>query len=214
MSRRRLIAGFVLALALAAAVLFVPPSGPRVLTHFNPARTAQLETEMWQAYYSGSRVELFRLLTIQLREQYQYSWARAAQSAFYFARAASRFAGMRDDYDRVLPDLTRAYGIARDWTDAGFVPDRVARAELAWWVARRTKGEQSAEQVGRRIADEYALIYGISADAVQEAGFLRARAGALRDAEGARADWIAIRALLDDSYRRLHRAVQPEVANR
>jgi hypothetical protein len=195
--RRRVMAGVAGALALATLVLFVPPRGPRTLTHFDPARTAQLEVRMWQAYYGKSRVELFRLLTVQLREQYQYSWAGAAHAALYFARAASRFAEMRADYDRVLPDLTRAYAMARDWTDASFDPALVARAELAWWVARRTPGEQRAEQVGRRIAEEYALIYGVDVETLVAAGVLRARAGAVRDAAGARADWGAIGVMLD-----------------
>jgi hypothetical protein len=208
-ARTRLLAAALVLAAIGFAFAFVPPSGPRSLQHFEPSRTAQLEGRLWQAYYQRERVEMFRLLTILLREQYRYSWARAAQGAFYFARAAATFAERRDDYDRVLPDLTRAYELARQWTDARFEPSSVARAELAWWVARRTKGEQRVDQVGARIAEEYALIYGVPQARVARAGLLRAQAGALRDAAGERADWTAIGRLLDESYRSLHAAVQP-----
>jgi len=207
--RQRIVVAAVVLLAATSLIVFVPPAGPRVLTQFDPGRTAQLEVRMWQAYYEKDRVDLFRLLIVQLREQYRYSWARAAQAAFYFARAAARFGEMRGDYDRVLPDLTRAYDDARRWTGATFDPERVARAELAWWVARRTPGASRPEQVGRRIAEEYAAIYGVDVERVAEAGQLRAEAGAMRDAAGAAANWPAIGVLLDRSYRSLHRAVQP-----
>jgi hypothetical protein len=206
--RRRALAGVAFALVVAAGIAFVPPSGPRSLARFDPARTAQLEVRMWQAYYRKERLDLFRLVTLQLREQYHFSWAKAVQTAFYFARAAADFAEMRGDYDRVLPDITRGYEIARDWTSADFDPARVARAELAWWVARRTKGESSAEHVGWRIAEEYALIYGVDVGSVAHAGQLRAQAGAIRDAAGARADWPTIGRMLDESYRSLHAAVR------
>ena len=52
-----------------------------------------------------------------------------------------------------MPDLEAAYSTARDWLDAGFDPPAVARAELAWWVARRIPGQNSVEQVGGLIAD-------------------------------------------------------------
>jgi hypothetical protein len=57
-------------------------------------------------------------------EQYRYSWAKAATAAFYLARAAQRFSNLRSGYEVVLPDLERAYAIARDWTSASFESSR------------------------------------------------------------------------------------------
>lgn len=183
------------------------PSGPASHRAFKPDRLADLELDMWQAYYAKAKFRLFRGLIVSLHEQYRYPWAVAARSAFYLARAASTFAELRADYDQVLPDLEKAYTIARDYTGERFDPAAVARAELAWWVARRIPGQNSAEQVGGLIADENALIYNVPRDRVLEASVLRARAGRLRDDGGEKADWPTVAALLRDSYRALSRAV-------
>src|SRR5262245_8995186 len=183
-----------------AYLLVAPPAGPRSLRVFDAERVADLELRMWQAYYAKQNVRLFALLVITLREQYHYSWTTAATEGFHLARAAATFAGLKNDYDRVLPDLERAYTTAARWHRAGFDPRAVAQAELAWWVARRTAGQNAPEQVGRLIAEEYALLYEAPVGDMLSAGLLRAEAGALRDQEAAQPDWSAIGALLRDSY--------------
>ena len=109
-----------------------------------------------------------------------------------------------------LVDHTResllAYTTARDWTNATFDPAAVARAELAWWVARRNPGQNSPEQVGGLIADENALLYNVSRSQVLRPSILRARAGRLRDDGGDEADWKAVSDLLHQSYRELRAA--------
>jgi hypothetical protein len=143
-----------------------------------------------------------------LREQYHYSWAVATKEAFYLARAAVTFRDLRGDYEAaVLPDLEQAYGAAKAWLRADFDPRAVARAELAWWVARRIPGRNSVERVGELIADEYAILYDVPRHIVFPSALLRAEAGALRDATAERPDWDAISRLLHDSYRELHAAV-------
>jgi hypothetical protein len=183
------------------------PSGRRSLRDFDPDRMAALELDMWQAYYRKENVRLFRGLLTTLREQYRYTWARAGQAAFHLARAASTFGNARSDYDRVIPDLERAYAIARDWTGSRFEPAAVARAELAWWIARRVPGQDSAEQVGALIADEYALLYEVPRERVAEAALLRARAARLRDEGGDHADWARVSELLQRSYWALDEAL-------
>jgi hypothetical protein len=208
----------LIAAAIAAAFLlafaFTPPRGPRSMRSFDPDRLADLEVGMWQAYYAKERVRLFRLLVTMLHEQYRYSWATATEEAFHLARAAATFGDLRSGYDQVLPDLETAYRVARDWVGAGYDPGAVARAELAWWVARRIPGQNSPEQVGRLIADEYALLYETTPERVRRAAVLRAEAGALRDAEARQPDWDTIRRLLDESYRDLHASLTRENANR
>src|ERR1041384_8246467 len=135
MLRRTLLPVTLLVVVGLIALTFVPPPGPRSLTTFDPDRVADLEVDMWQAYYNKERVRLFRGLLTLLREQNRYSWARASQQAFYFAKAASTFATAAGDYERVLPDLTNGYAVMRAWTGARFDPEAVAKAELAWWVA-------------------------------------------------------------------------------
>jgi hypothetical protein len=177
------------------------------MRQFEPDRLASLEVRMWQAYYAKERSRLFFLLVTLLREQYHFSWAGAAREAFHLARAASTFSDLHGDYDVVLPDLEAAYAQVRSWTDAGFDPKAVARAELAWWVARRMPGRNSPDEIGRLIAEEYALLYETSRERIAEAARLRAEAAALRDAGAAAPDWTTIARLLQRSYRELRLAL-------
>jgi hypothetical protein len=204
----RLIRLLVVILLIAGGwAAIAPPSGPRSLKVFDPDRVAALELDMWQAYYKKEKVRLFRGLVTMLHEQNRYSWVRASQAGFYLARAAATFGDARSDYERVLPDLEKAYTIEREWMGASFDPAAVAKAELAWWVARRVPGQNSAEQVGALIARENALIFGVPDAQVLEASTLRARAGRLRDEGGENADWPEVSRLLVASYRELHRVV-------
>jgi len=196
--------------AFALAFALTPPSGPRSMREFNPTRLADLELRMWKAYYAKDRARLFGLLVTMLREQYRYSWATATREAFHLARAAATFGDANEHYEVVLPDLEIAYAMARSWLDAGFDPRAVAQAELAWWVARRRPGQNSAEQVGRLIAQEYALLYETSAERVAPAALLRATAAKMRDEQAAQPDWDRIGRLLEQSYRELHAALAVE----
>jgi hypothetical protein len=184
------------------------PAGPRSLRAFDADRMADLELDMWQAYSRKERLRLFKGLVVTLREQYRYRWADAVRAGFHLAKAASTFGDARADYDRVLPDLEAAYAMARNWTQSRFDPAAVARAELAWWVARRIPGENSPEQVGSLIATEYALLYDVPQARLLKAALLRARAAKLRDDTGDRADWNAIGQMLRQSYRELAAAVR------
>ena len=202
------VAGILVAFLLALA--FTPPRGPRSMRQFNPTRLADLELRMWQAYYAKDRARLFELLVTMLHEQYRYSWAVATREAFHLARAAATFGDLRERYDVVLPDLEAAYAEANSWLGAGFDPRAVARAELAWWVARRVPGQNSAEQVGHLMAQEYALLYETSIERVEPAALLRATAGKLRDDQARTPDWDRIGRLLEQSYRELLAALSIE----
>ena len=201
LSRAAIAVAILAAFALAFAL--TPPRGPRSMREFDASRVADLEVRMWQAYYGKERARLFGLLVTLLHEQYHYSWATATVEGLHLARAAATFGDLKEHYEVVLPDLETAYAKLRSWTRAGFDPHAVARAELAWWVARRIPGQNSPEQVGRLIAEEYALLYETSRERVADAALLRAEAAALRDANAATPDWNAIARLLQQSYREL-----------
>jgi len=186
----------------------IPPSGPRTLRAFDPERMASLEVDMWQAYYARENLRLFRGLVTMTHEQYRYPWGKSLRASFYLARAARTFGDSRSGYERVLPDLERAYAIAKEWTGSSFEPADVARAELAWWVARRVPGQDSPENVGRLIARENAKLFEVPEARVLDSSVLRARAGKLRDDGGDRVDWRQVSSLLHESYRELHAAVQ------
>jgi hypothetical protein len=209
MTRPRWIAaGFTFAAAALLAYSATAGASAGSLRRFDPDRMADLELRMWQAYYARERVRLFGLLVAMMRQQNHYSWTTAAHEGFYLARAAATFGDARSNYEQVLPDLERAYGIAKESLNAGFDAAAVARAELAWWVARRTPGENGPEQVGRVMADAYALLYETSSARVARAATLRAHAAALRDARAADPDWDEIGRLLRQSYRDLRLALE------
>ena len=203
----------LLALVVIAGLVYyagwiAAPAGPRSLRVFDPDRMAVLEVDMWQAYYAKEKTRLFKDLVVSLHEQNRYPWAKALSAGFHLARAAATFGDLRADYEQVLPDLGQAYATAKDWTGAGFDPAAVARAELAWWVARRVPGQDSPDHVGGLIADEYALMFDVPRDRVLPAGVLRARAGKLRDDGGEHADWATVSSLLHESYRSLSAALR------
>jgi hypothetical protein len=204
-SRVLVVCAVLAAFGLACAL--TPPRGPRSMRVFEPDRLAGLEVRMWQSYYAKERARLFLLLITLLREQYHYSWAGAAREGFHLARAAATFGDLRGNYDVVLPDLEAAYAQVRSWTGAGFDPSAVARAELAWWEARRIPGRNNPAQVGHLIAEEYALLYETSRERMSEAARLRAEAAALHDASAEAPDWTAIGRLLQQSYRELRLAL-------
>jgi hypothetical protein len=201
------VAAAIVASAIGAVATRAPES--RSLRQFDPDRVADLELRMWQAYYAKARLRLFALLVQMLHEQYHYPWTTATREGFHLARAAATFGDARSRYEPVLPDLRAGYTTARDWLHAGFDPDAVGRAELAWWAARRIPGQNSPAQVGGLIADEYVLLYEVPRAEVLEAGMRRAEAGALRDRQAFAPDWDTIARLLRESYRSLHVALQP-----
>ena len=203
MKRLLVVTGTAILVAIVAAAVLPPRATPSI-REFDADRIARLELSMWQAYYDKERVRLFGLLVVTLREQFHFSWATATSTAFRLARAAARFGDAKSDYDTVLPDLTRAYEAIKSHSDGMFDPSVVARAELAWWVARRVPGQNAPEQVGQLIAREYADMYDAPIDDMARAGLLRAQAGALRDAEAGRPDWRTIARLLQESYQSLH----------
>jgi hypothetical protein len=83
----------------------------------------------------------------------------------------------------------------------------VARAELAWWVARRDPAQRDPANVGKLISVVYSRFYELPEDKVREAGLLRARAADLRDRGGVNPNWGEISRLLHESYRSLRAAL-------
>lgn len=175
---------------------------------FDPVETGRSEARMWQYYYTSRKAMLALEMFQFMREQFGASLKTAYEVAEPMARGASEFYGIREGYsERVLPSLEESYArlaiaCGKDW-DAKVL----AEAELAWWVARRTPGENSPEQVGALIAKLYTLIYGVTNPDVEQAGYLRAKAAALRDEAGRNTDWDLIESLLVESYTSLQRGV-------
>jgi len=173
--------------------------------HFDPDKVALSETRMWKAYYSGSPVALGSELTRIIRSQFNLRAEQAKTISIPLFRASMMFDAVSGSYDvLVLPDLVVSYKRLKKLTSLSFNPRAAAKAELDWWVARRTPGMDSPEEVGRRIARLYLLLFGKKGKRhFDRAGYLRAKAAHVRDLGGARADWKIIETLLKESYRAL-----------
>jgi hypothetical protein len=193
--------GIALLLLAVAGLMVVFGKHCRV---FDPEQIGAGEVRMWQAYYGGQRLRLFLELLRMLRDQFGLSWFEALRIGFLLARSAMRFKDVWENYEAVaLPDLAAAYERIRRATGKGFDPVVVARAELAWWVARRTPGDKLPEVVGQRIGELYSAFYEHESPAYYQAGLLRAQAAYLRDQQEDQADWDRIRNMLVESYRLL-----------
>jgi hypothetical protein len=176
-----------------------PPEPP--WPQFDAALVAKQETAMWRSYYDADPKQLREIMVMLQRKEFGLNYLQGLPIADHLARAAEKFATTRGDYERqVLPDLVESYRALQFATKRGFDPERAARAELAWWVARRDARRNSPEQVGHLIAALYGELFGGARPELEQAGYLRAKAAALRDRGGANADWITIEKLLAQSY--------------
>ncbi len=198
------------AIAVVAGIAAIVTRGHVSTSDFDPKAVGESETRMWRAYYLGDELTLGRELSSLQRNKLHVSQLDALRIAEPLARAASTFAGSHGDYERdVLSPLTDGYARIAKATGATWRPEDAARAELAWWVARRTPGQGDPANVGRLIADLYALLYGKRNGDIDRAGLLRAEAAHQRDEEADRGqpNWPAIEAKLVESYVALRKGV-------
>lgn len=102
---------------------------------------------MWKSYYSHERLRMFGQLAELLRTQYHLSFWTSRVGAYHAARAAVVFqAGHgRQDYERALPGLVLYYRLILKNSSTPFDVEKVARAELEWWIVHR---ERSRHQPG------------------------------------------------------------------
>jgi hypothetical protein len=184
----------------------ITPSPQRGDQTFDPDQVAATETRIWKAYYQRN-IQLvgFELIDL-LVGQFHLSPPDAFAVAIDLSSAVQAFQSIRGDYlAHVLPSLKGAYGRLKMLKNGTWDAEAAARAELEWWVKRRTPGHNSPEEVGRSIAKLYKILYGRSNQDIEQAGLLRAQAAHLRDKTQ---DWTKIQKLLQDSYRLLVRGIQ------
>ena len=188
-----------------AVVAVLCTAGSRAFSEgpvLEPDKIAAAETRMWQAYYARDLPRLHSEMTALLRAQFRLPSADAERIAKSLVGAAMKFAISGANYEQVvLPDLEVAYLQLRALLKRSFDPREAARAELAWWVARRTPGQDNTQEVGKRIAKLYSVIYGGERPEFLEAGVLRAEAAQLIDRGGVHCDWAGVERLLHRSYR-------------
>ncbi|MEO7190875.1 MAG: hypothetical protein ABI051_07430 [Vicinamibacterales bacterium] len=187
---------------------FAVPGNNKSETAFDPDQLAARELAVWQSARSGEELPTFLNTVEMLREQYRYSWFRAAHAGYYLARATGQFVPMATRFERVLPDLEEAATVERDWRGATFKPTDAARAQLTWWVTLKMPNLSDNDDVPALIAKDYSIRYGISAGELYETATYRAEAVRLRDSTKLDPDWAAIGKLLSRSYKALHTTLQ------
>lgn len=159
---------------------------------------------MWKAYYSADVVTIRREVRGLLMEQFGLTEQDAKAVGDPLLTATIAFDRYKSSYDALcLPGLERAYQELKRVSGLSFDPKQAARAELDWWVARRTPGNDSPAQVGQRLSRLYAVIFGEQRPEFDKAGLLRAEAANIRDMGGVACDWQKVLQLLTESYTEL-----------
>jgi hypothetical protein len=191
----------------AAAAIAVAVSVRRA--PFDTRGVADAEARMWRASYSGETHMISPCMEEMLRGQFGIEPYPSQAVARRMAIASMRFRSVQGGYEtNTLPFLTEAYRVLSAVSGLAFNPREAARAELAWWMARRSPGTNSVEVVGDSIANLYRTLYGGDHPSFATAGRLRAEAAALRDANREKTDWHQVRALLRRSYAELGKAAR------
>lgn len=193
--------GLLAVLALLVWVVFFKNSR----APFDAVQIAQSETRMWQAYYTRDPLALHGELNLMLHNQFGLSRYRTWQVSSLLTLASLDFAQQPRPIppsarQKLVGDLAKAYRGIRAATGLKFDPQAAAEAEMAWWIARRTPGENSVDQVGKKIEALYRILYGKTNAQIAEAGRLRAQPAHVRDET---ADWPEVERLLTASYQAL-----------
>jgi Fibronectin type III domain. len=190
-------------------LLILPTAWSSTRFEMEPGKVAVAEVRMWQAYYANDHTALRQELTNLLRNQFGLSVSDANDIGEPLARAAMKFESEKNNYNlTVLPYIESAYSMLKDKLGTGFDPKEAAGAELEWWVARRTPGIDSVEDVGRLIARLYTVLFGEDQPAFERAGLLRAQAAHMRDEEGESCHWGNVEQLLLESYQALQEGIK------
>lgn len=178
--------------------------GHKMAPTFDPRQISAIEVRLWKAYYKKDYLRLFNESLLLIESQFDISREEALEIATPLAKAAYTFSqGKGDDDQNVLPELLTAYTKLKEATGAPFSPELVAQAELAWWTARRTPGQNSTENVARLMATLYGHLYGIKNEAIIRSATLRVQAAHIRDQSrrtGTPPDWEKIQSTLEESY--------------
>lgn len=176
---------------------------------FDAKYVALMEKEMWQAYYKKEKVKLSLLLIQLLNKQFDISPKEAGEVGALLASSALKFKSAKPEhYDDALPDLIKAYTQIKKYSGLSFNPEDAAKAELAWWVDRRTPGRNDPKTIGEGITLLYETIYGYKHAGFTRAGKLRSEAAHLRDQGGKNCDWKQVEKLLLQSYQALREGIE------
>lgn len=173
----------------------------------------ECETNIWKAYYDKRMPDAASNLKIWIEQVYGIPDATEVLPAFI--DVMRRFSGVPLDSpeqtynETILPALITVFEKIRKTSCYDFDPSKLAGKELEWWVSRRSPAKCNPENVGKIMAEAYALVYGGTAEDYAHLTYLRARAARYRDLcqdKFKKLDeeaWGKVRDDLTDSYKEL-----------
>ncbi|MDQ5954660.1 MAG: hypothetical protein QG583_588 [Patescibacteria group bacterium] len=104
------------------------------LKKFNGDKVAELETQMWQAYYKHKFFKLFLLLIRMMHELFGLNYFYAVRIAFYATSSAMEFRLNRGKEDKksILKKLEKFYKNIQKYSLKSFDYKKVAELEMNW----------------------------------------------------------------------------------
>ncbi|HLH23853.1 MAG TPA: hypothetical protein VK066_15120 [Chloroflexota bacterium] len=222
MARRRLVvlgsaAVLLVASSVAVRAATMAPlrtSDVPALESFDPVRLGTLEQEAWAAYYYREWARLLQLMLDMIQGQFGLSPAQALQAAYFTTHAQVVWADRGAAGGEAEELMRQFYTMVREPAGGRYDPDRAAALEVNWWAIHRNRDQYPDHSaLAQALADLYAEVYGLPAEAALPAGEHRAQAMDLSDQwirEGKLRDsplLAAIRAELVTSYQALHDAL-------
>jgi hypothetical protein len=182
------------------------------LKKFNPDKIAELDLNMWQAYYSHNFLKLFILLLRLNNEFFRLDYFDTLQGAYYSASAAIYFRlnKGKENSETIIEKLTKFFKIISDNNIEKFDYKKAAELEFGWWmIDRYPKLYRTSREDA--LACAMAIIYNTDYLKLREYADYRAQAMVLQDeaaAIGQKADWDKIKFLLKKSFNSLYQNVQ------
>jgi hypothetical protein len=152
---------------------------------FDPAQLAQIETDMWRAYYDRRPLALFRLSVNLVQEQLAFNLPQAIYNAYRLTRAAFVFkrGKVRQDYLLALPWLVAFYRATQRRLNGQWDPQKVAELELEWWIIHRHDfGPGNMEKLEQAVAELNAALYHLPVAELNDYASHRAQAMLYSDA--------------------------------
>lgn len=194
--------------------LFGPWSGD--LRKFDPIVIAQLETDMWRAYYDKKPLQLYWLLVKTLRTQNQMPFWQANLTAYHAAKAAFVFkkGQKRSDYEQAIPYLEQYFQELKSHGKLQNDPKELAKLELEWWIVHRERKTYGEQALADAIASTAGKLYGVDSTLLKDYAVARTNAMIERDNKQeagtvTETDWQDIESKLKTAYSSLSKTLNP-----
>jgi hypothetical protein len=152
------------------------------LQRFAPEALATLEQQAWQAYYERRWLTLARLLFQITREQFGLPVWQVPHATYLATRAQIVFARQGDAGGEAEAYMRRFYAVLREADGGSYDAERVAAAEVEWWVVHRHREDYpDATALTDALERLYVELYGIAPERARPAALHRAQAMDLSD---------------------------------